>query len=215
MKTKTLFATAGLVAIAACSQQHQVYRSYFQEAGSIVDSGSFGDATMHNQLIQTGQLSFAVSLSNRFAKEVDTTVNFEFNSSKLDGEAKAALREQANWIRQFPEIQFTVYGHTDKVGTDAYNKRLGLRRARAAVNYLVSQGVNRKRLKAVVSFGETKPLIETQGRERRNRRTVTDVSGFVGSAPLVHDGRYMLIVDREYVNSARPIHRVTATEQEQ
>jgi outer membrane protein OmpA-like peptidoglycan-associated protein len=204
MKMKSFLATAGLVAIAACSQQHEVYRSYFQEAGSVVDGGAFGDATMNNQLIQTGQLNYAVSLSNRFAKEVKTTVNFAFNSAELDEEARTALREQAKWIRQFPEIRFTVYGHTDKVGSNAYNKRLGLKRARAAVNYLVSQGVSRKRLKATVSFGETQPLIVTQGRERKNRRTVTDVSGFVGSHPLVHDGKYMEIVYREYIGSATP-----------
>jgi hypothetical protein len=56
----------------------------------------------------------------------------------------------------------------------------------------------------VVSFGETQPLIVSQGRERRNRRTVTEVSGFVKSNPQIMDGKYAQVVYREYVESAVP-----------
>ena len=199
-----LLATAGLVALSACSNQGQVFKSYFQEAGSVVDGGNFGNANMHNQLVMTGQRSYVENLSNRFSNEVLSTVNFAFNSSQLDAEAQATLREQARWIRQFPEVRFRVYGHTDAVGSNSYNKRLGLRRAQAVVAYLATQGISRKRLEAVVSYGETQPLIVTQGRERRNRRTVTDVSGFVGTHPVVMDGKYAEVVYREYVESAKP-----------
>jgi len=99
-------------------------------------------------------------------------------------------------------VHFRVYGHTDAVGSNSYNKRLGLRRARAVVNYLSSLGIDKSRLEAVVSFGETQPLIVNQGRERRNRRTVTDVSGFVKGHPLVLDGKYAQIVYRDYIKSA-------------
>lgn len=199
-----LLATAGLLALGACSQQGQVYKSYFSEAGSVVDGGNFGNAYMQNQLVMTGQQSYVENLSNRFSNEVLSTVNFAFNSAQLDATAQTTLREQAKWIRQFPEVRFKVFGHTDAVGSNAYNKRLGLRRANAVVSYLASQGVSRKRLKAVVSFGETQPLIVSQGRERRNRRTVTDVSGFVASHPIVMDGKYAEVVYREYVDSAEP-----------
>jgi hypothetical protein len=74
---------------------------------------------------------------------------------RLDEQARAILREQAAFIRHFPEVRFTVYGHTDLVGSDAYNHRLGLRRARAAMHYIISQGVDRSRLQAMVSRGET------------------------------------------------------------
>ena len=77
-----------------------------------------------------------------------------------------------------------------------------MRRAQAVVSFLVSQGISRSRLEAVASFGETRPLIVTQGRERRNRRTVTEVSGFVASHPIIMDGKYAEVVYREYVESA-------------
>ena len=202
-KSLLLLSVAGL---AACSSAPgTVYRSYFTEAGALVDGGNFGNANMNNTQVMSGERSYVFDLSNRFASEVLTTVNFAFNSAVLDAEAQAVLRKQAHFIRQFPEVRWKVYGHTDLVGSNAYNQRLGLRRAQAVVAYLASQGVSRKRLQAVVSYGETRPLIATQDRERRNRRTVTEVSGFVADAPLILDGKYAQVIRREYVQSATEI----------
>src|SRR6056297_3925885 len=174
-----------------------------RQAGALIDTGHFGNATMNNQQVMTGEKRYVYDLSQRFAAEVLTTVNFAFNSATLDRGAMDTLREQARWIRQFPEVRFRVYGHTDAVGSNTYNKSLGMRRAQAVVAYLTSQGISRSRLEAVASFGETQPLIVTDGRERRNRRTVTEVSGFVQSHPIIMDGKYASVVYREYVASAR------------
>ena len=168
------------------------------EAGSMLDEGGFGNPTMNNYLVMTGQRSYVEELSGRFTQEVPTTINFPFNSAVLDSQSRAVLRQQAQWILQFPEVRFSVYGHTDLVGSDAYNLRLGRRRAQAAVNYLVSQGIDRSRLEALVTLGESQPLVATQDRELRNRRTVTEVSGFVQNDPMVLDGRYADIVYRGY-----------------
>ena len=119
---------------------------------------------------------------------------------------------QAGWIRQFPEVRFRVYGHTDLVGSNAYNQRLGLRRAQAVVHFLVSRGISRTRLEAVVSKGETQPLIVTQGRERQNRRTVTEVTGFVANSRLILDGKYAQVVYRNYVDSAIPATGLSGTD---
>ncbi len=199
---KIIVASAGIAALSGCTADTNFARSFYSEAGSEVDEGNFGNPTMNNTLVQTGQRDYTINLSHRFAAEVPSTVTFAFNSAVLDENAKAALRKQADWIRQFPEVRFRVYGHTDLVGTRAYNKRLGLRRARAVVNYLTRHGISRSRLQAVVSFGETQPLIVTEGRERRNRRTVTEVSGFVKNNPLVLNGKYAEIIFRQYVESA-------------
>ncbi|MFK7751878.1 MAG: OmpA family protein [Sedimentitalea sp.] len=176
-----------------------------REAGNAVDAGTFGNATMNNQLVMRGELDYAVSLGRRFAAEIPTTVNFEFNSTVLDDQARSALDRQADWIRQFPEVRFKVYGHTDKVGSNGYNRRLGQRRANAVVRYLSQRGIQRSRLEALVSFGETRPIINTEARERLNRRTVTEVSGFVRRNPTVLDGKYAEIIYREYVESAEPL----------
>ncbi|WP_128514220.1 OmpA family protein [Tabrizicola thermarum] len=208
MLPKLLAATA-LLALTACGDYAT---SWDRELGSEVDKGQFGNATMNNTLIQSGELSYTVALAERFAAEVPDTINFAFNSAELSDEAKQILRQQANFIKQFPEVRFRVFGHTDKVGSNAYNQRLGLRRAQAAVAYLTSQGISRSRLEAVISYGETRPLIPTNAAEVQNRRTVTEVSGFVKSHPLVLNGKYAAIIWREYVNSAVPTQQGQAAD---
>lgn len=201
-RIKSLLAATSILAILAGCGDARLGQSWTQEAGSFLDEGQFGNPTMNNTEIHSGERSFITAMENRFANEVADTVNFAFNSAVLDADAQATLRQQAGWIRQFPEVRFRVYGHTDLVGSNAYNKRLGMRRARAVVNYLVSHGVNRARLEAVVSEGETQPVIVTEGRERRNRRTVTEVFGLTDGHPMVLNGKYAQALYREYVESA-------------
>jgi len=200
------------LALAGCSQTGgPVPSSFLREAGAQVDDGGFGEATRNNTQIMNGERDYVVSLANRFAAEVPTTITFAFDSAQLDADARAVLDRQANWIRQFPEVRFRVYGHTDAVGSEAYNRRLGQRRANAVVAYLVSRGVERARLEGVVSFGKTQPLIPTPDRDRRNRRTVTEVSGFLKPHPSLMDGKYAAVVYRQYVESGKPASDVAAT----
>ncbi|MES0825982.1 OmpA family protein [Ruegeria sp. SCP11] len=185
--------TLGLsVAVTACTR----------EAGYEVDQGVFGNATLNNVQVMNGELTYAQILGQRFAAEVPTQINFAFDSAQLDATAQRILLRQADWIKQFPEARFRVYGHTDAVGSAGYNKALGQRRANAAVAFLTQQGISRSRLEAVVSFGKSRPLIDTPDRDRRNRRTVTEVSGFVDRAPQLLDGKYAEVIYREYVASA-------------
>jgi peptidoglycan-associated lipoprotein len=191
-----LLASTALLTLVACGDTST---SWDKELGAEVDKGQFGNATMNNTLLQTGELEYTVALAQRFAAEVPDTVTFAFNEANITPEAAAILDKQANFIRQFPEVRFKVFGHTDLVGSQSYNYNLGLRRAKAVVNYLVGKGISRSRLEAVVSYGKTRPLIQTNQPEMRNRRTVTEVSGFVHNHPLVLNGKYAAIVWRTYV----------------
>ena len=204
MMKPILTSAAALALLAGCTGDRTGLTSFYREAGAVVDSGNFGNATMNNILVQTNPEEFALNLNRRFSEEVPTTVNFAFNSTVLDEQAKAALRIQADWILQFPEVRFKVFGHTDLVGTDAYNRSLGQRRANVVVDFLVAQGISRTRLESAISYGETQPLIVTEGRERANRRTVTEVTGWVADHPLVLNGKYAEVIFREYIASAAP-----------
>lgn len=198
--TPLLAACSTMAILAGCAADSD----WGREAGSAILAPSFGQATLNNTEIQSGERTYIVDLAGRFSREVTETVNFAFNSAVLDGPARNILREQARWILHFPEVRFKVYGHTDLVGSNAYNNRLGLRRARAIVSYLSSLGISRSRLEAVVSHGENQPLVVTEGREPRNRRTVTEVSGFVQSNPLILNGEYAAVIFREYIIAAVP-----------
>jgi peptidoglycan-associated lipoprotein len=190
--------------VSGCAGTHLTDMNTGNWLGNDRSGDHFGTAIRDNTQVMTDPRAASINLAKRFNTEVPATVTFDFNKVVLDQKARAILTEQANWIKQFPEVRFRVYGHTDLVGSAAYNKRLGLRRARAVVSFLVAQGINRSRLEAVSSFGETQPLIVTEGRERRNRRTVTEVTGFVAGNRLVLDGKYAQIIYRDYVKSAAP-----------
>ncbi len=199
MKTmlKMTAAASVLMAVSGC---------LLQPAGTMPNENSFAAATTENQLVQVAYLEAGEMLKlleDRFRAEVPTMINFAFDESTLDGEAKNILRQQAAWIKRWPMVRFKVYGHTDKVGSNAYNNALGMRRARAAVNFLVSEGVPRGRLIAVVSRGESEPLVNTEDRERLNRRTVTMVAGFVkGWRGDDFDGKVAARVYNAYVAGA-------------
>lgn len=205
-----LAATSVMAILAGCADNPQAMHFWLNEAGGSLDEGGFGTPTAHNIGVHTGDINVIQALGERFSREVGDTVNFQFNKADLSPEARKTLDIQAKWILQFPEIRFRVYGHTDLVGSAGYNKRLGMRRARAVVNYLVSRGISRSRLEAVVSYGESRPLIQTEQRELRNRRTVTEVSGFANNrkATLL-DGKYAEIINREYIESATPLPEIT------
>jgi peptidoglycan-associated lipoprotein len=194
-----ILVTVSSLALAACSNLDS-------EVTMGIDNGTFGNATMNNTLLQSGEISATETLANRFAAEVPSTITFEFNSATLTPESRAILDRQATWINQFPEVRFRVYGHTDLVGSNAYNQALGLRRAQAVVAYFATKGISRSRVEAVSSFGETQPVVQTQDPEMQNRRTVTEVRGFVRGHPTLLNGKYAEVIFREYVESGTRPH---------
>jgi len=87
-------------------------------------------------------------------------VSFEYASARLSTVAQANLREFAKGIND-PDLTgatFVIEGHTDGIGSTAYNQRLSEDRAQAVTQFLVSLGVDRTRLKTV-AYGETRPKV--------------------------------------------------------
>ncbi len=209
LTSKSTVAAMSVVFVTACSGGDALLSDWYLPLGENLNEGHFGAPTANNHALQTGQINAVESLGKRFAAEVDTTINFAFNRASLDQQARDTLKRQADWIRQFPEIRFRVYGHTDAVGSTAYNQRLGLRRANAAVSYLTTLGIDRSRLEAVVSRGETELAVASQGEERRNRRTVTEVTGFVQNHNTLIEGQYAAVIYREFVEGATSISNLT------
>lgn len=118
-----------------------------------------------------GKLIYTVTLSN-------DKVTFPFNRAEISDQAKAIIDEAiAPFKAQNRGVYFEIEGHTDTVGSDSYNTKLGEARALAVRNYLASeQGLALSRL-SVISYGESKPVADnktSQGRAQ-NRRVVIRV----------------------------------------
>jgi OmpA-OmpF porin, OOP family len=88
---------------------------------------------------------------------------FGFDKAALKAEGKAALDEAAAKIKANPEIKAVIVtGHTDRIGSDAYNQKLSERRAKQVADYLVSQGVDSGIIQSV-GKGESEPVVQCAG----------------------------------------------------
>jgi len=100
-----------------------------------------------------------------------TGVLFDFAKSTLKPESDAILGKVAEALAADPALKLEVEGHTDNVGSDAYNDKLSLARAKSVVKWLEDHGVDGKRLKAH-GYGKTRPIADNDTDEGRakNRR---------------------------------------------
>lgn len=89
-------------------------------------------------------------------------VHFALNSSKLLKPSQAALKEAAEKLSAYKDLQITVVGHADERGSDEYNEALALRRAEAVVSELAKLGIETDRL-ATDSRGKQQPLVSGSG----------------------------------------------------
>jgi outer membrane protein OmpA-like peptidoglycan-associated protein len=96
---------------------------------------------------------------------------FAVNSSTLLPGAYDELNRVANVLRQYPETNIQIAGHTDSTGSVDTNQRLSERRAEAVKNALAGMGVNPSRL-AMIGYGEGKPIASnnTEAGRQQNRR---------------------------------------------
>lgn len=88
---------------------------------------------------------------------------FGFDKAALKEEGRAALDDAAAKIKANPEIKAVVVtGHTDKIGSDAYNQKLSEKRAKQVADYLVAQGVDSALITAT-GKGESEPVVQCAG----------------------------------------------------
>ena len=106
-------------------------------------------------------------------------VHFEFNKATLTPADKDVLSTVATRLKQETSTaQLRVTGHTDSVGSDAYNQRLSEKRANSVVQYLVENGVPRASFVSVSGAGESQPVADNKTADGRamNRRTEIKIS---------------------------------------
>ena len=97
--------------------------------------------------------------------------HFDFNKSTIKPEGQRRLDDVVRLMRDNPTMKVEAVGHTDSVGSDAYNLKLGERRARSVASYLESQGVSSSRID-IRSEGKARPVASNATAEGRaeNRR---------------------------------------------
>ncbi len=99
-------------------------------------------------------------------------VFYETGKAKLLPNSYPYLDSLYGKLKNNPDLKIEIAGHTDNVGSDAYNQQLSQKRANNVKQYLVNKGIKNERVKAK-GYGETDPLAEnsTEAGRQRNRRT--------------------------------------------
>ncbi len=111
------------------------------------------------------------------AVRVELDVKFDFDKAQVKQESYGDIKALADFMKQYPQTSTVVEGHTDSVGSDAYNQGLSERRANAVREVLVNQyGVESGRVQAV-GYGESRPVADNATADGRaiNRRVEAEV----------------------------------------
>lgn len=112
---------------------------------------------------------------------VNLQVNFANNSAEVVEGAYAEVKRVADFMRQYPQTNVVIEGHTDDRGAAEYNRSLSQKRADAVAKILTEHfGVNKARVSSK-GYGESKPLFDnsTAANRAKNRRVVAVVSASV------------------------------------
>jgi Outer membrane protein and related peptidoglycan-associated (lipo)proteins len=98
-------------------------------------------------------------------------VLFGFDRSDLSATAEANLDKLANILKEYPDTNIEIQGHTDSQGSDSYNMSLSERRAQAVATYLRGRGIASSRI-TTKGYGETAPVAsnDTEDGRAQNRR---------------------------------------------
>ena len=167
-KTTTLLCTAALIALAGCSKKPPANLPPAPPAETTAPAETTPPPS------NVGNAAVPGSRADFLNQAGTDTVHFATDKSDLDDEATGILTKQAAWLQKYPNVRVTIEGHCDERGTREYNMALGERRANAAKDFLLSQGVPESRL-LVTSWGKERPVAPGSNEEAwaQNRRAVT------------------------------------------
>ena len=99
---------------------------------------------------------------------------FDFDRSTVKPEAAKILDRLVAFMQENKNSKVTLSGHTDNVGTDAYNLKLSERRVNSVRDYVVKKGVDSGRVSGQ-GFGESKPIADNKSREGRSKNRRVEI----------------------------------------
>jgi outer membrane protein OmpA-like peptidoglycan-associated protein len=99
-------------------------------------------------------------------------IYFSLNKSDITKDSEFEVNKMAKLLKKSSTMKIEIQGHTDKVGGDEHNLQLSYERANSVRDFLISKGINRKRIK-IKGFGSRKPVAsnKTEAGKAKNRRT--------------------------------------------
>lgn len=148
---------------------------FFAEAEgyySLSESIDLRDTARFDKTMKLTQNITLIPIEQLQAKPIELrNIFFAFNSHELLPESTPELQRLANFLKNHPHYQIEIIGHTDNVGSEAYNLELSKKRAQSVADYLIQHGVDPSRI-TIIGKGETEPIALNTTEEGRsqNRR---------------------------------------------
>jgi outer membrane protein OmpA-like peptidoglycan-associated protein len=138
-------------------------------AGAVI--GRYMDKQAEKLKKDLGTLADVERVEEGIKITMKSGVLFDFNSSKVNPTVNDNLMKFAETLKQYPDTEILVAGHTDNVGTEQYNMSLSQQRANAVANVLKANSVTKSRL-TILGYGEKNPVADNtaeSGREQNRR----------------------------------------------
>jgi outer membrane protein OmpA-like peptidoglycan-associated protein/tetratricopeptide (TPR) repeat protein len=162
------------------------YKVIVRKPGYLNTSQSTAIDTRTESLDKTFENNFALSKSSNKAITLEN-INYEFDRSDIMNNSMLALDTTLLKIMTLnPDIIVEISSHTDDKGSEEYNQKLSQKRAESVVNYLISKGIDKERLKAK-GYGESVPIAANKNKNgtdnpegrAKNRRTDFKIIGTI------------------------------------
>ncbi len=115
-----------------------------------------------------------MTIANRTLAEISGYLKpafFDYDAAEIRPDAREVLGADADFLKKWPTVKVTIEGYCDDRGTREYNMALGQRRASAARDFLVSLGIDSRRIQ-IISYGKERPFCSERNEEcwQKNRR---------------------------------------------
>lgn len=163
LRVRSPFAAAALVAFAGLALLLMVGLGGCSKKQQQADIGTSPESAVSEETVKVPDNSIPVSQPAAEPSDVIKgdmglkPVFFDFDKYDVTAQGRETLNANGRILKDNPAMRLTIEGHCDERGTTQYNLALGEKRARAAMNYLVSLGIDASRLD-IVSYGKERPF---------------------------------------------------------
>jgi len=165
----SLFCAAAVLAVASCAPKQSLREAPAQTNAATEVSTA--------PVVSTMAVTEASIRGGEFAAIDDLKpIFFDYDQAELKADARRTLKNNAQYIKEHPELEILIAGYCDQRGTVAYNLALGERRAKTVWHYYRQLGIHGSSM-ATISYGKERPFCSemTEACWARNRRAQTEV----------------------------------------
>jgi len=154
--------------------QNQIYREMFFVQSWYKKIKKINKKHLVKQFEDIPEKNFSISETEKGVKLNLKNILFEFDSYQLNEEAKKTLDAIYEVLKNYPDREIQISGHTDNIGTEEYNLELSEKRAKAVANYLLEKGLKEDQI-SYKGYGSSIPIAPNDTPENRSKNRRVEI----------------------------------------